>query len=385
MSVLKTVAITISILFPFNAHAKGHFTKSDQIQGCVGPITKASCGTKTPPICIAPSCFPEKKYPEIEPIEKLFLGFGDQFELLNEPNPETLLNSPDTQWPSLNVQSIRLMSSDEDTNPTVSLQNSYAPHAYFSTVAIRAGQGETFCSGVLISREKVLTAGHCFCSNRWPREIVISHDVMDLFNPRIALPVHPKVEFFNANFCTKYDDWTQSSGDVSHPVGDLAILNLKSPIEKEIAATFLPLEPLARGDQLPYLYGIGFGVSLNREIPGQKNAASLAFFSRRCSADEQIKFGCLESSEFMTVSREPVQNHDTCFGDSGGPIVMRHVSDGDRPSDGGYATAPRLIGITSRGIADNEPGTCAKGAINVSLEHPDFAKWVENHRKGTSK
>jgi endonuclease G len=193
-----------------------------------------------------------------------------------------------------------------------------------------------FCTGTLIARNLVVTAGHCTNSTR-----------VFLKGSDIRVPDEGEV--------------IRVSRKVLHPDADLQVLVLESN------STVTPRH-VARGAQVGQpakALLVGFGTTnLAGNIGyGRKRKVEVPIVSLECGtgSDEQ-KFGCRRGTELVAGHRGLLR--DSCKGDSGGPLYVR-----------GSSNTFHLLGVTSRGII-NTVNVCGDGGIYVRVDK--FLDWIEN-------
>ena len=146
--------------------------------------------------------------------------------------------------------------------------------------------------------------------------------------------------------------------------GDLALIRLYGRLPGvAFGISILPVDPLSSTeDQYQHAYAVGFGEGINRWRPGDKAYASVDLEGRICTRNQFLQYGCVEGREIM-ASRPP---HDTCYGDSGGPLYIQQF-----PGD-----PMKLIGITSRAKRANPDALCGPGGIYTSLEVSEVRNWL---------
>ena len=323
------------------------------VQSCDGPTALFSCGV--PPVrgCVPQPCDKDQ--------QSLRLSAATTVVAAVSPSAAT------TAPPSARI----------------SLQDRYSPGSYMSAVAVRDAGRRLFCSGVLVDSRTVLSAAHCFCGATTPADIVIGHDAHShAHGPHIPYAVNSDVTFYDENFCAAYAQWKRDQANVPHPAGDLALIHLVEDLDPDLWDQLLPTQPIARGVDLSFLTAVGFGESIQQAMPGRKSVARLKFMPRLCDLETEMDAGCRAGMEFIALGRVEGDGHDTCFGDSGGPLFLNHQEFDAQVPPGGVDVPPLLVGITSRGVASNRPGLCSEGSINVSLEYPPFADWIEANRRG---
>ena len=234
-----------------------------------------------------------------------------------------------------------------------------------------------FCSGTIIDRRVVLTAGHCANGERAPKPNMIL--IGSSINEGTAIDVikiilHPRLNLGQ------------------HPFNDLALLVLKDPVPANVT-----VRPIAEEEQLYHSFQItvvGFGADTRSgagQAFGLKRSTDVAIVTYDGSQpDGAAPFGCDAGLEFAASSLEifrpqvPVPTtrtgnratptrSDTCNGDSGGPAYVR--GNGDNWV---------LAGTTSRPIANaaeyvspgERPTTCGDGGIYVRVDRY-WPNWIQ--------
>lgn len=271
-----------------------------------------------------------------------------------------------------------------NVEPSISEMNRLDPKSYFTTVGLQSSDRQVYCSGALIDENSVLTAAHCLCDHT-PSYVFIGTTVFaDNQAPAanaiaVSMPVQARVDFFNGGFCEVFEAWRGAGRTGQYPSGDLAILHLEERLPPLLSEYGLPTEPIANQGPAPFVYGVGFGRADGIDTAGKKHRARFRFLSRLCTEEDAREHGCRVGEESVISSFEKDAGQDSCFGDSGGPIFIRGSADSPVP-DGGFDAPPRLVAITSRGLAANAEGYCGRGAINVSLERDEVRSWIEEKR-----
>lgn len=107
--------------------------------------------------------------------------------------------------------------------------------------------------------------------------------------------------------------------------------------------------PFSSGQQLRYFIAIGWGLQqLTHSQQSQElRRVDLQNYGQKCAQttepNEELPHGYDEPTQLCVGSP---QHKDTCNGDSGGPLLIRHI---------GQGCAYQVLGITSVGIACDTP------------------------------
>ena len=202
-------------------------------------------------------------------------------------------------------------------------------------MVVAVGRGnDFFCTGVLVAPDVVLTAAHCL--------------------PATDVGIGPEIGRLVVT--TKVVDV------IRNPDTTVDLVALRT-------ATSFPGVAPAIGSADDHasedLMAIGFGLEFDdTSLSGRKHDVMLRSDDVRCDARRTYSSGCDPSHELVVVSQN---GHDTCDGDSGGPLLAR-----DHRQD---AKGPVLIGITSRPVA-NAARRCGDGGIYVRLD--SVQPWLDS-------
>lgn len=237
--------------------------------------------------------------------------------------------------------------------------------SYQEVVAIRPAKGEGdrgkwCCSGVLIAKNAVLTADHCFlrgCLDEAAREG----------------PGHGAVVYFGRGGYTPGQTYSvknfirYNGTPIPGAKSDLAILILDRDVR---GVTPVPFAPTGTVDTAKEIVVAGFGIYAESGKGGERRFARVSLGSPACDGpDDQRNFGCNVGTEFvaaMPLGTLPRQRFDTCDGDSGGPAYLQEAGKGER----------FLVGLTSRGVRGSIGGVCGKGGIYTRLDRAEYMTWI---------
>ena len=180
-------------------------------------------------------------------------------------------------------------------------------HPYVGLVT----DGDSFCSGALISPTVFITAAHCFEKPGQEVSVTVDPDA-SIDNAKFASgPWFPNPKFSEA----------REPRLVGFATADVAVVILDEPINVASYAQ-LPTQDLV--DTLPMrqrVHMVGYGVQdiVHKLGPGE-------LLTRFRAPAELVQRTGPIADEFLTMTANPAQGMGGfCFGDSGGPILMSHT------------------------------------------------------------
>jgi hypothetical protein len=199
------------------------------------------------------------------------------------------------------------------------------------------------CTGTLIAPNAVLTAAHC---QDFHTQVFVGSDVT-----KKGKIVKVKKKIRHESFDTKFNN-------------DLMVLILEKKVTSVKPRAMATAEAI---DQATTARLVGFGSTRldGTGSLGAKLQTDVPIVSTGCngtvdgSADGQV-YGCHLNREI--VAGKPLLNHDSCKGDSGGPLFVQDAA-------GNWL----LAGVTSRGT-DRATTMCGDGGIYVRVDA--FKKWI---------
>ncbi|MGR9438396.1 S1 family peptidase (plasmid) [Rhizobium leguminosarum] len=216
---------------------------------------------------------------------------------------------------------------------------------YFPDAVAIVGNGK-ICSGVLVSKDTVITAGHCYCDG-------VTQSVK--IGTNILTPLQDiGIDQAKSSSYMKCEDLKHNLGG-----GDIAVLHLKT----DVSISPHRVSPPNEIDDAASIRAVGFGRTPNSI--GFKYQVNVIIASPHCSG---TSFGSIPDGQIYQCSK-PFElvaaglNRDTCGGDSGGPIYVF-----------GSDTQVYVVGITSRAVSP-ESG-CGGGGVYVLLTEPPIQTWL---------
>jgi secreted trypsin-like serine protease len=245
-----------------------------------------------------------------------------------------------------------------------------APGALAQVVGITyRSEATPRCTGTLIAANIVLTAAHCVCAidgngnvqDLRPTNVYVGDDPRRV--RRGSRPYYQVVDRRIALRCNR---------DTSRTGVDIAVLKLNTPVRNVDPVDFAPdsLTDRATGFRI-----VGFGATnlAGTAIDYRKREARVPSLSNACAGttggrDDSAAYGCQPGEEIVAGRTD---TPDTCFGDSGGPLLVS--SDGD----GGTASSNALMiaGVTSRSVRP-AASHCGAGGVYERLR-PPVRVWID--------
>jgi hypothetical protein len=208
-----------------------------------------------------------------------------------------------------------------------------------SVIMLHDSSGRFVCTGVAIDNRIVLTAKHC------------AHATSATLGVENGGPFEARIIKVNR-----------------HEVLDVALMMLDKPVP---GTPFLLRGPKDNDEPQGGLRFLGYGARrATGEGAGVLKDVSLTAAGWGCDDSRAATTGCKPNEEMVLPGSG---GEDTCFGDSGGPLLELAAP----ASVCGW----RVVGITSRRIADAVEA-CGNGGIYTRADR--IASWVETTRKDWS-
>ncbi|RFB87656.1 hypothetical protein B5K11_26285 [Rhizobium leguminosarum bv. trifolii] len=255
--------------------------------------------------------------------------------------------------------------------------------------------GENVCTGVLLSNDAILTAGHCGCGSNYRAEIQYQRAAPDSELPFIELTVSAGPVPFPG-----YDCRNPNGTQIGHDLALLRIVPLtlngrraeevgppghKTNIELDFPVIRSTIQVLSQPD-LKSLYIVGFGATERGKLAANLQGANVGLISRHCARGRVFASYCAMFREFALgrSSSDPgSKSVDSCGGDSGGPAYRMDTDATFGTNSGKIDAASRrtLVGIVSRalnGVVHPYPGYCGGGGIYTAVGTRPVLDWLRS-------
>jgi hypothetical protein len=232
---------------------------------------------------------------------------------------------------------------------------------------------KSFCTGSMIDDENVLVAAHCLCGSMRADWVFVGERAWETdgsIRDSIAVLTQRNKD---PNFCTTYQAWTKDRSK-PYPDDDVAILQLTSSVKnRAIGNSVLPMPSFWNSEPPERVYVAGFGVADQTNHTGVKNIVDLKIENDGCEKSTNGERRCVAGRSIIAVAPEGNPGADSCFGDSGGPLMVVD-------KDGIHY----LAGIVIRGTDDNKKNRCGRGGVYADLRDASLRRWIAENTKKQS-
>jgi hypothetical protein len=254
-------------------------------------------------------------------------------------------------------------------------------------------RGRHICTGVMLSVDAVLTAGHCGCGRAY--EVSIQTSAVERpDNTAFSILRIDGGPFLFPGYSCSYPETT----GFGH---DLALIRIVPPVAKEGdsfelddgGAVELSFPVIRSGVQilsqqhLKSLFILGFGRTETGAVAKNLQGANVSLLSRHCIAGHIFMSYCASFREFALGRDSNTRGiaPDSCGGDSGGP-AYRMDTDLVLDKDG-FSTLRlsrrTLVGIVSRavaGVVHPYRGYCGGGGIYTTVGTRPVLDWLRSQK-----
>jgi Trypsin len=244
-------------------------------------------------------------------------------------------------------------------------------YKYVVGISFRDGTRDAICTGTLMSKRLVLTAGHCGCGNNYR----VTQN-LDMRGAKF-IPAEGRPLLLDPQACQM---------SAVRPGYDLALLHLSEDADVDAVYQAFPrlafdlIEQTRRGTSL-VVVGYGLTETLSN---GTRMEASVPVFTPDCAQHQYAMAGCAPFFEMILAATNGTggRRPDTCSGDSGGPVfAMVPVP--------GLQLVPSLVAVTSRPAPLPQvdiQNHCGGGGIYTVVGRRDVRDWLaENGASGVPK
>jgi hypothetical protein len=263
-------------------------------------------------------------------------------DLFLDPNKtdESIFRNP-------NFQRNMLFVLDEGKQGSRIFGGTEAPRNQFQNCVLIGDASGYFCSGVLISDQLVLTAGHCADGGE-PSKVLFGTGEDD-----------PRAEVFDVDGPVERNPGY--SRDHNY-LNDLTLIVLRDKVSPTLKPAKIAPSSVFTVQQFRSVRLVGFGTSDQqaRQGFGVKRYGDTAVVSPDCRQSGDEKYGGHPGLEFVAGD----QRVDTCRGDSGGPVFWE-----------GSDKEWLLAGTTSR-WTENHSHICGDGGIYVRTDQ--YRQWIRD-------
>ncbi len=228
-------------------------------------------------------------------------------------------------------------------------------HPYVCLVGFTDGQNVWRTTGILLSEDTVLTAGHGTAGATqawiWIDETIDSEELSERVYPVEAIYTHPGFT---------YNTKPGLTGFITHDVG---IVKLAKPVPTGLVSPYGKLPTAGLVDTLPVKTDVIFvGYGVQYQITPRNNGGPYEAWRgvpNRFYASGELLAKSALSDEFIKCTSNPSQGKGgTAYGDSGGPVFLENTD--------------TIVAITSFSTNSN----CAGVGYYYRIDQQEILEWI---------
>ncbi|WP_432830617.1 S1 family peptidase [Dactylosporangium sp. CA-092794] len=227
-----------------------------------------------------------------------------------------------------------------------------APRLYAAETAVQVvfpGLGTGFCTGVMVTRQWMLVAGHC-ASEQVPVPVPVAVPGAAVTARVGSLDRTSGGVLVTGEQVYLPPGWAWGTNWPAKPVSDYALVKLTSPVPGPVAQ----LATVAVPEGGPVLL-TGWGLDEFPPAPGAEPA-------RLLQQRDAVRLPAAACADGPIGIGEFCVSKGTCFGDSGGPALQQ------------AGTGWAVVGTSSRETSETNP--CSEPSVYTDLTYPPLRAWV---------
>lgn len=246
-----------------------------------------------------------------------------------------------------------------------------APEVEFDdVVAITYSDGnkQKICTGIAVSGDSILTAGHCTCGDKDTYKVIGGKDI---FSGQRGT--------YDIKYIKHYPGYNCSNSQEAQAGFDIGLIKLSTSseaLEERVSTRSIILMGAAYKKSMSAFHVFGYGKTETGYV-GQRRSAEIDIASSLCVDSKWQNLGCSPFLEFIlsnhqNSSRSGIsQFRDSCGGDSGGPVFWKN----ERGN-------LYLVGVVSRAIRSNVRLSglpCGGGGIYSVVGRHSVIRWLQEN------